>query len=264
MCVADEPIGTSDLSGTSEAVTTSSTTSTSEPMSDADSTQAIADTTSSSEVSTTDEVTTSTDPTTSGGPIEILPIQIADDFDDGAMFATELETTWLPSGEPDLGGFFGEFPLGEPYFGYFRFALPQAIAADTLVQSAVLELHGWTTYEWNADEDALLVFVELSADAEQVAGVDAFPLTGTTVLAKEFIRWPSKGGLEWDVDGPNVSPDLSPLLQTLVDTYGGLQSGSHVQFWVRKVELGSVASEVGYVDAFVDASNAATLSIQLQ
>lgn len=264
MCVADEAIGTSNTSGTSESPPTSSSESTSEPMPDADSTQAIVDTTSSTEDSTTDQVTTSTDATTSGGPIEILPIQIADDFDDGAMFADAFGTTWLPSGEGDLGGFLGEFPLGEPYFGYFRFALPQAIAADTLVQSVVLELHGWTTYQWSAEQDALLVFIEISADAAQVAGADAFPLTGKTLLAKEFIRWPSKGGLEWDIDGPNLSPDLSPLLQALVDNYGGLESGAHVQFWVRKAELGSTESEVGYVDAFFDEANAATLSIQLQ
>ena len=264
MCVAEESIGTTDLSGTSEADTTSSSMSTSEPMPDADSTHAVVDTTSSSEPATSDEATASTDATSTGGPIELDPIPIADDFDDGAMYGGAMATTWLPSGERGLGGFFGEFPLGEPYFGYFRFTLPQPIAADTVVHTAVLELHGWTTHAWNSEVDALLVFVELSADAEQVDAADDFPPSGETVLGEHPIRWPEDGGLLWNVDAANTSPDLSPLLQTLVDTYGGLPSGSHVQFWIRKAELGMTESEVGYVDAFVDPEQAATLTIELQ
>jgi hypothetical protein len=264
MCVAEEPIGTTDLSGTSTPLTTSSSASTSEPMPDSESTRGIVDTTSSSEDSTTDVVTTTTDATTSGGPIELGPIPIADDFDDGAIFVDGMTPAWLPSGERDLGGFFGEYPLGEPYFGYFRFALPEAIAADAIVHAVVLELHGWAIHQWSAEEDALIVFVEMSADAAQVDGADAFPPAGQTLLGDESVRWPAEGGLVWAIDGPNASPDLSPLLQALVDTHGGLQSGAHVQFWLRKADLGSISSEVGYVDAFTDAASAATLSITLQ
>jgi hypothetical protein len=238
-------------------VSTSGSETTTLPLDDTGSSTAMETTTSPS----TSGSTTDLESTTDSGSVDIGPLPIENDFDDGAIYAAMNEQTWLPSGEAELGGFLGEYPLGEPYYGYFRFALPRGIPSGATIEAMTLSLTGHATYNWSVDEDALVVALELSADAPQVAAFDAFPPLGETKLGEQLVRWPGSGGLDWDVSGVNDSPDLSPLLQELVAEVGPLEAGSHIQLWLRKETLGMLNSEVGYVDFAFDEAAVATLQI---
>ncbi len=198
---------------------------------------------------------------TTNGEQTIGPLAIAENLDDGCMYGTANGgVTWLPSGEANMLGFLGEFPLGRPYYGYFRFELPQALPMGTGVPSATLTLDGHTTYQWNRDAYALAIRIEVSEDAAQVQGEERFPANGQTQLYEEFVRWPEAGGLVWDVDGTNVSTDVGPLIEALLQDVGGLEAGAHVQFWISKAELVQDA-EVGYVDFTANPNRAATLTL---
>lgn len=205
--------------------------------------------------------------TSSGGPtpIDVGPIPIATDLDDGAMWpAVPGEMgSWLPSGEMAVGlSYLGEYPAGEPYWGYFRFQLPRALPIGTVVLGAVLTIDGHAVYQWDPQTAALRVWAESSHDAPQVEGLASLPGEGLVTLTDASARWPAMGGLIWSIDGSNPSPDLSPLLQELVDA-GGLLAGGSVQFWVAADALGTGGREVGWIDAAAADDREATLQLSL-
>lgn len=201
--------------------------------------------------------------TTSDDERTIGPLQIQTNLDDGCIYLNgENDATWLPSGEQNSLGFLGEYPLGSPYYGYFRFELPEALPAGTAVPTATLTLDGHATYQWNPEAYALAIYVEISGDAEPVDGSDRFPSEGQTELSEESVRWPARGGLTWDVQDTNTSTNVGPLLEALIAQMGGLDAGAHVQFWISKAELGQDA-EVGYVDFTADPERASTLTLTI-
>jgi hypothetical protein len=216
---------------------------------------------------------TDTDPdgseVSSGGPnaIRLGPIVIADDLDDGGMWPASNGRmgAWHPSGEVQNGQcFMGEYPTGSAYYGYFRFALPEALPAGTQVTSARLEVTGFGTFQWSSDLDALVIRAQLSPDAPQVTGLGDYPELGVaTSLTQTAVRWPAVGGLAWNADGSNVAPELLEVVQEVIDGSGGLAAGTHVQLWIGAAELGQSNREVGWRDASAGQGEFARLTLDV-
>ena len=173
---------------------------------------------------------------------------------------------WFPSGETAGHGFLGEFPVGRAYYGYFRFQIPEALPAGTVVLSAVFELDGFGTYMWTPRTDALRIWTQLASDAPQVTGIADYPegqnMQGTS-LSDESVRWPGMGGLDWDPDGVNQSPELAAPFQELIDSVGGLGPDTHVQLWIAADALGTGNREVGWVDASAGNGAGARLTLDV-
>lgn len=143
----------------------------------------------------------------------------------------------------------------------FRFALAEEIPAGAEVADAWISLYGRGTWSWNNASDALLVGLELSESAAPIEGFDDMPFTGTgRPLVSTVARWPEVGGLTWLVNNWNDSVNVAPLLQELVDTYGGLAAGSYVQFFVYGVDAGTNA-EVAIEDSSSASGNTPTLTV---
>ncbi len=208
--------------------------------------------TSGSSSSTTSDATTETT-----GPL--VPFEVAlpitEDRNDGAIYYTPMgKLVWAPSGETGAGdGFFGEYPDGEYYVAYFRFALPEEIDTNDLL-AARLELTATeqVTFMWN-DSHAARAWLQLSGDAPMVESGAAFPWelggppsVGVSLIG-ETVRWPEVGNLSWS-PGIHTTPDLTPLLDELRAEVDGISSGDHIQFWFSIAEPTGVGGEVTYVD----------------
>lgn len=270
-CVDDDLAGTT-TSGTATTTATTSVTTIDpddgNPTTDATSTTSLDDSsTSTGREPTTGPISTSTtaedSSTTSNDPqpVALGPIPIADDRDDGAIWpdGDMVDAAWFQSGESMLGlAYCGVYPTGAHYYAYLRFVLPEAIPADAVVLAATIEVNGHGTYLWNAESDALRIWTERTTDAEQVQGVDDYP--ATQALTDASVRWPDAGGLDWNIAGPNVAPDLASLVQEVVDL-GGVGEGAAIQFWIGADDLGRGGREVGWIDASHPNAEAARLSV---
>ncbi|HWB76112.1 MAG TPA: hypothetical protein VG755_14180 [Nannocystaceae bacterium] len=200
---------------------------------------------------------------TDSPPGTIGPLFPIADNDDGAIFpdGSGYGAHWYPSGEMNTAGlqYMGEFPHGYRYYAFLRFELPEAIAADAVIEDAKLVLFGHDAYDWQAT-DALRVWAQHSDDAPQVGGVQHYP-GASIVLGDASVRWPEALGLAWVHPGPNETPNLAPVLQQLVDEYGGLAEGAHVQLWVGLDALDDVGEEVGWLDSIAGRDTAPRLTI---
>lgn len=198
-------------------------------------------------------------------PGMIGPLFPPDDFSDGAIFPDGAGATaqWFPSGEYNEMGlqYLGEYPIGHRYYAYLRFELPRPIAADAVVDDVRLVLYGHDVYDWQAT-DALRVWIQHTDDAAAVGGIDHYP--GTSIpLADASVRWPEELGLAWQHPGANETPNLAVLVQQLVDEYGGLAAGAHLQLWVSLDEIDGLGKEVGWVDSHAGPDTSPQLTIAL-
>ena len=131
-----------------------------------------------------------------------------------------------------------------PVWGAFRFRIPTAIPAGATITSANFSVYGTDTYYWVNNEDYLHVLVNDSNDAPQVTavgdepgGASGYYFTSspgaTSGGPNVIVRWPTAGTLTWNSGGSlNIGPDVSSLIQFLVNKYGGLTANSHIQFWI--------------------------------
>jgi hypothetical protein len=213
---------------------------------------------------------TSASDTSTGGPaiVHVGPLSIAANEDDGQMFQDGPGITWLPSGEPGLPAFAGEYPVGARYFGYFRFALPIEIPADATIENAVLSLYGEPPYNWRNGDYQMGVWVQDTADAIAVQMPAAMPVIGGAgddeiALRSEVVAWPEDGPLPWTVGDWNETPDLGPLLTAHVAARGGLASGAHVQIWIAMYEPVGASAEISFVDYAGDPRLAARLELDV-
>ncbi|MBX7082289.1 MAG: hypothetical protein K1X88_23985 [Nannocystaceae bacterium] len=195
------------------------------------------------------------------------PLTPGDNLDDGAMYpaAQGYSAHWYPSGEDNADGhqYLGQFPNGAQYYAYIRFELPAALPAGAVVEHATLELAGHDEYAWGGAY-ALRVWVQDTPDAPVVSGTSDYPQDGgAVVLSDDSVRWPELGGLPWQQPGPNATPDLAPLLQSLVDTHGGLAAGAHVQFWIGEDVLDGSGEEVGWFDSIAGQEHAPRLTLRV-
>ncbi len=251
--VAEETEG-STTGGTTPTLTSTAGTTTVSTLTD----PGGSETTSSTSAAETSEGSTSESSSSgSTGPASpiVVTVPIAQDADDGSIYATpEGGVIWAQSGEDGVGnGFFGEYPDDEYYVGYFRFELPPEADSGRLIEARLrLQATPQVTYMWG-NTHAVGIWLESSADAPAVMGSDSFPWqlggppsVGVTLL-EQTVRWPEFGPLAWAA-GTNISPDISPLVELLVDEVGSLSAGDHVQFWLAVASPTGTGGEVTYVD----------------
>lgn len=147
-----------------------------------------------------------------------------------------------------------------PVWGSLRFRLQAAIPAGATITSANFSVYGTDSFYFTNSVDYLHVLANDSSDAPQVTTYEDAPggATGyyftsapgaTSAGANVIIRWPTAGGLTWDQGaGLNIGPDISPLIQFLVNKYGGLNANAHVQFWIYSQVNHIAGPEVGIAD----------------
>lgn len=186
-------------------------------------------------------------------------LTLDDDADDGEITDGSV---WFVDGEEADTVFMGWWS-SSPSWGFFRFQLVTPIPAGSVVESAELSLFGVLTVDsgWEPTMHRLAVHTEDVPDSPRVAAPADVP-GEARAAAPEVVEWPAASGLAWTVDGWNVSPDLSALVQGLVDRHGGLAMGASVQLWVRSAwDFGS-NDEVQCADRGHATGPAATLRIR--
>lgn len=145
-----------------------------------------------------------------------------------------------------------------PVWGGLRFQLSSAIPSGATITSASISVFGDGREGWDDSNDYLTIIANDSADAPQVAsqndrpdGPNAYyfsaPPGNVTGGSNTEVRWPSVGGLAWNDALLNISPDISPLIQFLVNKHNGLASGASVQLWVH-LPIYGFNHEVAYAD----------------
>ncbi len=178
--------------------------------------------------------------------------------DDGEFFGP----MFYPSGDVNsLGmGHWNNYLL----YGYFRFALPQALPSNATIGKVTLSLWGIdVSGDWVSGNAFLKVSIEDVADAMVVGTTDRRPGGKSPVnLAVRTVRWPATGGLNWNLNTWNDSPNLGAMIQHLVDSRSGLAMGNYVQFWIDYPSPTSPFNgSVGTEDRSVNGGHEAKLSI---
>ncbi len=163
------------------------------------------------------------------GPAVTQRLRIAEDLDDGEITAGVV----FADGEEGESLFIGWW-TDQASWGYFRFQLTDAIPAGSVVEAAELSLHGVMVNDsqWDAARHWVVLGGEDTGDSARVTAVDHVP-GEARAATPELVRWPATGTLAWAFDGWNVSPDLSAMVQGLVDRHGGLRAGASIQLWMR-------------------------------
>jgi len=210
----------------------------------------------------------SSTPTSSGS----ITTSIENENDDVEVYQSTL---WY-DGEYNHGDLYFGAHNGDPVWGAFRFRIPTAIPAGANITSAVFSMYGIGEYYWQADS-YLIILANDASNASQVNGIDDVPggannnyFTSAPGLtsggASVSVRWPSSGGLNWDMSEtvPNISSDLSSIIQFLVNKYGGLSAGSYVQLWIYTDYVRSDGPEVSGRDYGHPTTPAPMLSINWQ
>lgn len=199
-------------------------------------------------------------------------MSIEEDADDGQFDPSfvAIPSGWSTVGEGDGGLYSGSYQISD-WGGLgsglttssYRFTLGSEIPAGSTVVEAWLSLYGLGEWNWNSSSDALTIGLEFSDDAAVIDGIADLPGTPSgRDLLSTTARWPESGGLAWQ-NGWNDSVNLAPLLQELVDTYGGLPAGAHVQFFVRGDEADH-NGEVLIEDSAYVTDNAPTLTVFIE
>lgn len=202
-----------------------------------------------------------------------MSVSIAEDEDDGQFdpSLTTLPYGWSTVGERNnilYSGAYNPNDWGGLGNGLttsaFRFSLAEEIPAGATVADAWLSLFGRGTWNWTNESSALSIGLEFSEDADPITGIEDMPLTVTgRPLVSTVARWPEVGGLTWLVNDWNDSVNVAPLLQELVDSYGGLPAGAHVQFFVYGANPG-INGEVAIEDSSNPAGNGANLTVVVE
>jgi hypothetical protein len=128
-------------------------------------------------------------------------------------------------------------------WGFYRFALSEALPQGATVAKATLELWGHKDFtyaltKWNPALHALEIYAESSANPPIVTKAADGPFTplGRALTAAK-VRWPASGGLTWSGGQYNTTPDFASVLQEVITLKSGLAKGAHVQIWIRGAQL---------------------------
>jgi len=175
--------------------------------------------------------------TTSGS----ISTSIESESDDAEIYLND----YFSNGEYNMNDVYVGAHNNDPVWGVFRFRIPTAIPVSATITSASLSIYGQGNFYWDNGSDYLLIIANDAANASQVTGAADAPGAGsgyyftaspglTSGGANVKVRWPSAGSLTWDESGvtPNISSDISSLIQFLVNKYAGLSAGSYVQLWI--------------------------------
>lgn len=190
-------------------------------------------------------------------------VSISQNVDDGAIIGQKWASG--DSGSTSVT-WAGEWYYGEREYAFLRFALPEALPTGTVVTTATLNTWGIDVDSWNPLVDALQVWVHDSADAPPITGgaPNLYPGdSGGTTLSKTSVIWKTGAGpgLTWNLGAWN-QVEVKDLLQDLVGRHNGLNSGSHVQFWIAKKDLSFGERDVEIEDFDAGDIHRANLAVQ--
>jgi hypothetical protein len=185
-----------------------------------------------------------------------IAMSIADDADDGEVFAA-IPDPWFPSGEAvDNGRSFIGWWDQTPIWGYFRFSLPNPLPAGAFLRTATLTLvagdpGGSQGLPWDPSTYALEVAAEASPNPPPVSSTHFPSGPDPAVLTTTRVRWPATGGNVWPAVGrATTSPNLAEMLRAVVSD----PSIQAVQLWVQAVDVPlNVDTEVSFSDVSLSA-----------
>jgi hypothetical protein len=140
---------------------------------------------------------------------------------------------------------------------FLNFTLSKDIPSGSTINSSYLTIGGAGQFNWDSNNYYANIYVQDTNDASLPTMFDDSPNEANGNLVFSPVRWPNSGGLFWQQI--NTSPDISSLVQELVDKYDGLSSGSKIQIWISTPSFGS-ASQLIYAD-YGHANHKADLSI---
>lgn len=188
-------------------------------------------------------------------------ISIISNADDG-----ELENTTLYiSGENNLDYFGSYNSVGKLGWAWLRFKLPFDIPTGVTVQNSKLTVYKKTAYSWTDDVRALKIWVEDTSSASAPTLATQQPLSGSnakSVLATT-VRWPLAGNMTWTpINQWTDTPDVSNLVQELINTYGGLHQNDYIQFWLAAESMGPNNTWVSFADYSIGAASASQLYLE--
>ena len=145
--------------------------------------------------------------------------------------------------------YFGHYN-GQPDLGAFRFTIDAAIPSGATIDTTP----GATTVTFYAQGDHAVdeayLYVTESADAPQLTAIGNRPTwadSGGTVTYPTTLQ--GSGVVHWTGTWPSVAGtavliDVGPLIQHLVDTYGGLAGGAQIVIWIDGPGTGNVESSM--------------------
>lgn len=186
-------------------------------------------------------------------------LSISSNNQDGEATEDTTNNFFDIDGEGGEQVFFGTWDTGgsKKMWLFLNFTLTKDIPSGSTVNSSYLTLGGDGQFNWDSNNYYAKIYIQDTDDANLATSFDDAPneINGNLVLSPQ--RWPSSGGLFWQQI--NTSPNISSLIQQLVDKYDGLSSGSKIQLWISTPSFGS-ASQLIYAD-FGHANHKADLSI---
>ena len=162
-------------------------------------------------------------------------IMLENDEDDVESAASE-GYEHLVHGEWANNLYFGywDYPQYEATYSSFRFFLKKAIPKGAKVIKAFLDIRGTGSVGWNSQKHFLEISATDSKSSPQISEFsDVIGKNNGYQETQTIIRWPKQGGLDWNEQGLNRTPDLSALIQELVDKYDGLDKGSSITLWLK-------------------------------
>ena len=118
-----------------------------------------------------------------------------------------------------------------PYWSFYRFKLNKSIPQGSVISKANINLFGSGSSNWTSGK-GLKVYVQLSSNAEVVYGNNYCPGCSTTVNVSSAITWGSPS-LSWVVGQYNTSPDLSSIIQEVVNS-NSIKADQYIQVWVSR------------------------------
>lgn len=149
-------------------------------------------------------------------------------------------------------------------WGYYRMQINQAISVGANIIKSQLRLYSKTQQSWTTG-NSLQVYLQNTASATQVTSNNNCPDCSTAIpVVNTSVNWNS-GGLTWNLNQYQYSPNLAPLINTLINNQNGITGGSYVQLWLtRHSNYGLSTQVVGAEDYSDNGLNQAQLLIEWQ
>ncbi|MCA9670012.1 MAG: hypothetical protein KC503_30665 [Myxococcales bacterium] len=203
-------------------------------------------------------------------PTVVLNMAVQSDLDDGELDGSGSFGTngYAPQGERNCWTYMGGYspnvgPGDGTTISFFRFALPRAIPDGATIVSAKLELYARAGWMWQPQAHTLSIFGERASDAARVTSLaDSPQKPGGRTLTTASQPWGVEGDgpLVWPSSGWQTAPDLSAVVQEIVDGAKGVAQNAHLQLFIYRPPPND-SGEVAVEDYCHSDGNHARLSI---
>lgn len=172
-------------------------------------------------------------------------VKILADTDDGEVYSGSLLTNG-ESGNIYIGEYSNQY-----LWGWLRFKLPFDIPSGSIVSSVSnIKVYKKGSYSWIDGQYPIGIWAEKSNNPSVITSVNERPINGSSArtLTDTIIRVPESGGLTWSPYNDWFSFNIAPLIQELVDTFGGLTKDNYIQFWLSTYSINADNNEVSFSD----------------